>query len=564
MNADPALIGGRAGEAERNGPAAPDSQSDGSRIPIDESSTGPLVSGFGGELEVPASDRRLVALFRSGFAMVAAGSRWSPEVKAVLDRACRAGIDVRRIVETDSETVLNVYEKHTQGGGSSDPRRSEIERQRDLRRIIAQAASARASDVHFQVLSGYCEIRARVHGRLRLLATRGPDEGMAIINAAFAVATDQGSESGVSSFMKGALTRASGLLPPDVDLARLQYAPASGHRAALVIRLKYASGKGRSDIGDLGYLPEQAREIGIMRRRTSGLHLIAGRVSSGKTTTLQRILNAMIREKSYEMSAFAIEEPVELEISGAVHVAVVPKAGQSRADAFIEAIKATLRSDPNVVVLGELRDRELAGYAIELAMTGHALWSTVHAGSALGILDRLSDLGVEHWKLTEPAIVRGLIYQRLVGVICPACKIDYERGLGEGAISGELASEIVGITGREPDRLFLRGSGCDECSNGLVGRTVVAETVLPDPSMLDLYIRGDRAAMRTHWLARKSEGGSGGIPVMHHAMVKVGTGICDVNEIEEEVDLVSAYRRDFDRHASGLAAHIREFEGQGS
>ena len=530
---------------------------------IDEAATGPLVSGPGGELEVPAADRRLVAIFRSGLAVIAVGSRWSPEVKALLDRARLADFDVQRIAESDSESIISIYEKHMRRAVPAEAQRSEIERQRDLRRLIAQAAAQYASDIHFQVLAGYCEIRARVHGRLRMLATRGPEEGMAIINAAFAVATDQGAESGVSSFMKGSLTRASGLLPPNVDLARLQYSPTSGHRAALVMRLKYSSGKGKSEIADLGYLPEQIREIGIMRRRTSGLHLIAGRVSSGKTTTLQRILNAMIRDKSFEMSAFAIEEPVELEISGAVHVAVVPKSGQPRADAFIEAIKATLRSDPNVVVLGELRDRELAGYAIELAMTGHALWSTVHAGSALGILDRLSDLGVEHWKLTEPAIVRGLIYQRLIGVICPHCKINYEKGLNKGIISQELASEIISITSLGADKLFLRGAGCAECSNGLVGRTVVAETVLPDPAMLDAYIKGDRSAMRAHWLKPKSEGGAGGIPVMHHAMIRVGTGECDVNEIEEEVDLVSAYLRDFGRHASGLAADLQELDRNG-
>ena len=378
---------------------------------IDEFTAGPLATGNGGEIEVPDADRRLIAVFRNGLAIVAKGNRWSPEVKAVLDRAARIDLAILRIIESDTETILSVYEKFDQAYGAEARVRNEIERQKDLRRIIAEAAQENASDIHFQVHSGYCAIRIRVHGRMRPLANRAAEDGAAIINAAFAVACDQGAETGVSTFMKGSLTRASGLLPSKVDLARLQYSPTSGHRASLVMRLKYSSRKGDAGMGDLGYLPDQVQDIAVMRRRTSGLYLLAGKVSSRKTTTLQCILNAMVREKASEISVFAIEEPVELEISGAVHVAVVPRSSQTRAEAFIDAIKATLRSDPNVVVLGELRDRDLARYAMELAMTGHALWSTVHAGSALGILDRMSDLGIESWKLGEPTIVRGLIYQ---------------------------------------------------------------------------------------------------------------------------------------------------------
>lgn len=517
-----------------------------------------LISGPGGKIEIPVADQRFIAIFRNGLVVIARGSRWSPEVKAVLDRAFRADVQVLRIVEADSDIILDIYGRAISGNNPQQARASNIERQRDLRQLIAQAANSQASDIHFQVLPAYCDIRIRVHGRLRPLTTLSPEDGTAIINAAFAVASDQGSEAGISAFMKGALTRNSGLLPNNVELARLQYSPTTGYKASMVMRLKYSAGRGEHGIGNLGYLPVQEQDIAMMRRRTSGLYLLAGKVSSGKTTTLQRILNAMVREKSNEISTYSIEEPVELDITGAVHVAVVPKSGQSRSAAFIEAIKATLRSDPNVVVLGELRDRELAKHAIELAMTGHALWSTVHAGSALGILDRLSDLGVDSWKLAEASIVRGLIYQRLVGVLCQACKINYSDALIRGMITGFLATEVIRLTKQPPNRLFVRGTGCSRCHSGMSGRTVVAETVLPEPQLLDMYIRGERVAMRDYWLRPRPEGGSGGIPVMHHAMIKVGLGQCDIGEVEEEVGLVSEYRRDFGNHASVLANDIKE------
>lgn len=523
----------------------------------EELGAGRVISGPGGSLEVPVADRRLIAVFEGGLLAIARGSRWSPEVKAVLDRAFRAEIDVLRIVETDSGTILDAYGGEGEGTEAGSSRRSEIERQRELRRIIAQAADIAASDIHFKVLTSHCEIRVRVNGRLRNLMSRTARDGMAIINAAFAVAVDQGSEAGAAHFMKGSLTRASGLLPPGVDGARLQYSPTSGRRAFMAMRLKYSSGREETDLAALGYLPGQLAELAVMRRRTSGLYLLAGKVSSGKTTTLQRLLNWMVREKAHEISAFAIEEPVELDIAGAVHLAVVPKSGQDRSEAFVDAIKAALRSDPNLVVLGELRDRQLAAYAIELAMTGHALWSTVHAGSALGILDRLSDLGVEPWKLADPSIVRGLVYQRLVGVLCPSCRIDFRDAVAAGALGRRLAFSVIELTGRAAVDLHVRGRGCGDCSDGLAGRTVVAETVLPDPTLLDLHFRGDRAGMRAHWLAPVRRGGLGGLPVMHHAMLKVGDGVCDINEIEEEVDLVNSYRCDHPDHAASLAAELR-------
>ena len=545
------------GIAQPHIPAAVESAPAGKEF-LEEIGARKLISGVGGALEVPVADRRLMAVFEGGLLVIARASRWSPEIKAVLDRAFRAEIDILRIVESDSETILAAYGIEGSNIDAAAVKKSEIERQRELRRILAQAAEIAASDIHFKVLAGHCEIRVRVNGRLRNLMSRTTQDGIAFINAAFAVAVDQGSEAGSAHFMKGALTRASGLLPPGIDGARLQYSPTSGRRAFMAMRLKYSSGRKEADIAALGYLPGQLADLAVMRRRTSGLYLLSGKVSSGKTTTLQRLLNAMVQEKAHEISVFAIEEPIELNIAGAVHLAVVPKTGQDRSNAFVEAIKAALRSDPNLVVLGELRDRQLAAYAIELAMTGHALWSTVHAGSALGILDRLSDLGVEPWKLADPSIVRGLAYQRLVGVLCQSCRTDYRDAVAGGTLDNRLAFKVMELTGRPAVSLHIRGKGCGDCRDGLSGRTVVAETVLPDPTLLDLHFRGDRAGMRAHWLAPARRGGLGGLPVMHHAMLKVGAGICDINEIEEEVDLVNSYTRDHPDHAASLAAELRE------
>ncbi len=529
-----------------------DSELDFGRVP-----KGTLITGDGGEVEIPKHDRPKIAIFRNGLAVVAHEYRWSAEVKAVLDRAERIGLNVNQIKAIESQKILGIYKSEAQVRHQKATRLTGIERQRELRNIITNAANQQSSDVHIQVHSSFCEIRVRVHGRLRPLCSLEPEEGRALINAAFAVATDQGSEMNTTAFLKGSLTASSGLLPPGVELVRMQYSPTTGHHAALVMRIKYTTSDANLDLEHLGFDARQIADIAIMRRRTGGLYLLAGKVSSGKTTTLQRILNRMVREKNHEISIYSIEEPVELNIDGAVHVGIFSKPNQSRVEAFIEAVRAALRSDPNVVVLGELRDRELAGHAIELALTGHALWSTVHAGSALGILDRLNDLGIEFWKLTEPSVIRGLIFQRLLGQLCPHCRITVNNGLGQRKITETLLLSVTELLETTPDHVFIRGPGCKRCNHGLVGRTVVAETVLPDLRLLQHYSDGNRKAMREYWLEPVTNGGCGGNPILHHALMKVGRGLCDINEVEEEIDLVQTYRRDFPHHALTLAQDCR-------
>jgi general secretion pathway protein E len=500
-----------------------------------------LLTREGGEIRISEGDRRMLALFGNGIACVATGERWSSPVNLILKEAKRAGYEFETFRELPVPEILKIYQVIGSGDAAAGP--IDIQRQAEIAALLRSAAAQNATDVHLRVLRQYAELRIRVFGRMKDFGTRRRDEGMAIMKAVFAVASDTKGASSELSSQQGALTPASGLLPPGVELVRLQYSATSEGRGALVMRLKYESQNADADIDGLGYDAGHIRDIRIMRRRTNGLYILSGKVSSGKSTTLQRVMNRMYVEKKREIATYTIEEPIELEIPSAIQVAVKP--GASGGDGFADAIKDALRSDPNVIVLGEIRSRETAALAVESVMTGHALWSTIHAGSALGIPDRLLDLGVPRWKIGEPSVLRGLAYQRLVGVICPNCRITFADGMLSGEIDSDLADRASEILGKSPFELFLRGPGCDGCVNGLKGRTVVAETVVTDSHLLDLFLDEKRAEMRRYWVTPLDEGGLGGTPVMHHALVKVAAGICDINEIEEEVDLISAYEREY-------------------
>lgn len=514
-----------------------------------------------GPLEITETQRAQVAIFSNGIVFYASDYRWNPECKALVRSAASllssADVDYHQV---SSAALEAVYQDAKSKGGATSAQTDlpQLERQRVLADMIRKAAEEGASDIVIRVLRGKTEIRTRVFGRMKDFDTQDPEEGMALINAALAASSDRNDQTSSYTNQQGALTPKSKLLPPRVEMLRLQYSATSEGRGALVMRLKYTSPANQIEIDHLGYNKAHIADISVMRRRTNGLYIFAGKVSSGKSTTLQRVLNKIFLEKRREISMYAIEEPIELELPGAIQVAA--KKGKDGLDGFIEAMKASLRSDPNIIVLGEIRSRELAGLAIEAVMTGHALWSTVHAGSALQILDRLLDQGVDLWKLADPKNIRGLVYQRLAGVMCKNCRITLREGHARREISGDLGNRLSKLLRKSVDQLYIRGPGCEHCRMGLSGRTVCAETVLTDATLLEHFAAGDRTAMNRHWLKPVKEGGLGGAPVLHHALAKVGAGICDINEVEEEVDLLSTYEKEFMHLQSRLLQDIKVLE----
>jgi len=520
-----------------------------------------LLTRPGGDIPISAEDRRVVAVFAGGLALVAGPERWSGRVRSVLTQARKAGFPAADVVEVEPSVIIETYNRaHEEGEETGRALNDGVERQRELAGILARAAALGASDVHFRVLRLNTEIRVRVHGRMIDFEYRSPEEGVALIKAAIAVSSDQGTGSSDLAFQQGALTPSSGLMPRGVELVRLQYSPTSENRSGLVMRLKYRSDPKDTEIDSLGYAEHHIRDIAVMRRRTNGLYLLSGKVSSGKSTTLQRTLNKMLMEKNREISMYIIEEPKELDIPGAIQVIAKPQPDGK--DGFSAGMEAALRSDPNVIVLGEIRNKRIASMAMEVIGSGHAVWSTIHAGSAFGILDRLLDLGVPVKDLTRPDLKGGLIYQRLCGVMCKGCRIPLTRALSAKRVSNELAKAALRLFRTAPEELFLRGEGCQSCRGGLTGRTVVAETVELTPELLNLLDQGKRQEMREHWVTSIEKGGMGGLPVLHHALVKVGAGLCDLNEVEEEVDLLSVYERDFRDLTPRLLEDVKRMRGE--
>jgi type IV pilus assembly protein PilB len=213
---------------------------------------------------------------------------------------------------------------------------------------------------------------------------------------------------------------------------------------------------------DLGFLPEQQAAVESLIAKPYGMVLSTGPTGSGKTTSLYTALNRVNRGDN---NIVTIEDPVEYQLAGVNQSQVNPGASIT----FARGLRAILRQDPDVIMVGEIRDRETAEIAVQSALTGHLVLSSLHTNDAASALPRLLDMGVEPFLIASSVI--GVIGQRLVRIVCRNCKISYQpdpRVMDELGISKEEQSEVR----------FVRGEGCQTCSNrGYRGRTGVFEVL---------------------------------------------------------------------------------------
>ncbi|AVQ46888.1 GspE/PulE family protein [Clostridium botulinum] len=234
----------------------------------------------------------------------------------------------------------------------------------------------------------------------------------------------------------------------------------------LVIRILYKNGK-ISDLNSLGFLKEDRKNIEKMLKKPNGLILVTGPTGSGKSTTLYSILKYI---NNKEKNIITIEEPVEYTIAGINQVNVDYKRNLT----FLKGLKSILRQDPDIIMVGEIRDEETAKVAIRASITGHLVLSTLHTNGALESIVRLLDMNIEAYILSD--VLRGIISQRLVRKICPHCKESYRPSKEE--------KEFINI---KEDFLLYRGRGCHKCNNtGYLGRSIIYEYINIDKEKKNL------------------------------------------------------------------------------
>jgi general secretion pathway protein E len=369
--------------------------------------------------------------------------------------------------------------------------------------LISRAVEAGASDIHIEPLERRLRIRTRIDGVLK-------EEEPATLDLAPAIVSRLKIMSGLNIAERrlpqdGAVKLA--VRGKEIDL-RIATAPVTfGESVALRILDKSSVAL---DFDALGFDAAMQAKLAAVLARPNGIFLVTGPTGSGKTTTLYAALQ---RLNGPERKILSVEDPVEYKIEGVNQVQVKPEIGLG----FAQVLRSFLRHDPDVILVGEIRDPETARIAVQAALTGHLVLSTVHTNSAAGALTRLLDMHVEDYLLTSTVV--GILSQRLVRVLCGACKTPV-------ALGAEWANDLSSL-GKGAGASGFRAHGCAAChGTGYKGRTVVSELLVPDERVRRLV--GERAgAAQLHAAAV-----AGGMESLRRAgLRKVLEGVTSAEEV---------------------------------
>ena len=492
----------------------------------------------GSSLVINDDTRRLLALFSDGRFLVSENHKFDGRVLSfeVLARKKKLAILKPTYVSQNEINAIYSIGERAQASvdASEDTELDQLQMQKDFVNVIARAASQKVSDVHV-IVADSTQIMFRVNGMMTTEMEYNKDWGEAFVRAAFASADVSDSNYAQNEFQAAQKLGATPLrgskgklmLPHNVLAIRLQFNPIAFGSQYLVMRLLYADDNpdGSGDLASLGFGEYEENLFYRLRAVPVGLSVIAGPTGSGKSTTLQRNMIKLLQEKNYEINLITVEDPPEYPIPGARQMPVTnANTEEEKDEQFTKALSAALRSDPDVMMVGEVRSLSAAQLTFKGALSGHGVWTTLHANSAPAILMRLRDMGVETFKLLDPELVKGLISQRLFRKLCPHCRISVKERLNE--LSVQRLKTALGDFGIE--NTYVRGPGCKFCNNtGIKGRMSVPEIILPDAIFLELMIKGETRKAIDYWTSDLN-----GRTLKEAAIERMLKGLIDLDELE--------------------------------
>lgn len=322
-----------------------------------------------------------------------------------------------------------------------------------VRTIVEQAVRSRASDIHIDALEREVRVRFRIDGVL-------VEKLRYDISILAALSTRIKIVSGLDIAERR--RPQSGRMTATVDDVeydiRVEILPTSfGEK--IVMRLARANALTR-DKSELGIQPYEMKKFDRILKHPNGIILVTGPTGSGKSTTLYTALSEL---NTPEVNILTVEDPVEANIPGINQVQVNPKAGLT----FASALRSFLREDPDIIMVGEIRDTETAQIAVQASITGHLVVSTVHTNGSAATITRLEDMGIESYLLADS--ITGIIAQRLVRRLCPDCK--------ETRYADEVEMKLLGLEGQKPRKICVpHPGGCPKCNGtGYYGRIGIYE-----------------------------------------------------------------------------------------
>ncbi|MBF0199527.1 MAG: Flp pilus assembly complex ATPase component TadA [Planctomycetes bacterium] len=374
-----------------------------------------------------------------------------------------------------------------------------------LNHVLKAGIEHEASDVHFEPYEDGFRVRYRVDGVLYEMEAPPPQMAAALIARIKIISKLNISETRLPQDGRIALTIAG----RPVDLRVSTIPTKFGESAVLRILDK---GVVSLDLHNLRMSDHELTVFDRVIKKPSGVVLVTGPTGSGKTTTLYACLNEINKE---DVKIITNEDPVEYNIDGLIQVPINPTQGLT----FGKSLRASLRQDPDVILVGEIRDKETAEIAVESSLTGHLVFSTLHTNDAPSSITRLVDMGIDAFLVA--ATVEAIIAQRLVRTICPACKVPYTPSQESLMQLGIDPATIPG------DVTFYRGEGCDECRHTRYrGRVALYEILELNNTLRELVLKHSSIQELTEKALEM-----GMIPLRQVGIQKIFDGITTIEEV---------------------------------
>lgn len=386
--------------------------------------------------------------------------------------------------------------------------------------LLEHAVKMGASDIHFDPHGIDIHVRFRLDGQLVDIVCYEREQ--------FPVTARLRVMANFSPKASTAFTPEDGRFEIKMGEKRIQFR-ASGFPTTygdkLVLRVLNSS-EGVQSLDQLGFAPDVRQELDRAIRSPNGIFLVAGYTGSGKSTTLSGILQALARP---DLNIMTLEDPVEYEIPRVNHSQIHPRAGFT----FAEGLKSILRQDPNIIMVGEIRDIETAEIALRAATTGHLIFSTIHATTSVGVVTRLVGMGIEPYLITSAFI--GSLAQRLVRKVCAECAEPTAADFNSlapwlRALGGPDREKVEAIL-KNPQAKFRKAKGCPSCrGSGYRGRIGIFELLIANDALRTLISnKADVVALRQE-CARSSMKS-----LLVDALTKASMGLTTLDEVAKAV-----------------------------
>lgn len=410
--------------------------------------------------------------------------------------------DINRIIEDLGDRGIEFLKEEEEDIGHLKDLASEAPIIKLVNLLITRAVENRASDIHVEPFEDELKVRYRIDGVLHDIESTPKRLHAAIVSRIKIMAKLNIAERRLPQ--DGRIRLRVG--ESEIDL-RVSTIPVL-YGESVVMRILRKEGI-VIDLNLIGFPQDTLSEFNRLIAKPNGIILVTGPTGSGKTTTLYGALDKI---NSPDKKIITVEDPVEYQLKGVNQIQVKSQIGLN----FANTLRHIVRQDPDIIMIGEIRDLETAEIAIQSALTGHLVFSTLHTNDAPSAITRLLDMGVENFLLSST--IRGILAQRLVRIICPACK----------ELDASTANkEELGILGLDKDTPLYAGKGCDKCaSTGYYGRTGIFELLVVDDDIRKSVLKNaDSNELRS--LAREH----GMRTLLKDGADKVKAGITTITEV---------------------------------